>query len=84
MQPGKEKQELGAKISDWEEQLENWNNDLTTLDESAVIHLKLEYDLTALQQQIDSARQQAEYNPTVENFAAVAAGNETYLERKVI
>ena len=81
MDEGAGKDALGEQISDWEAQVGLWENDLATLDQNAVIHLKLDYDLAVLQEQIDllSLEQKAQGGRDTETNAALLTKQMQYI-----
>ena len=72
---------LGAKLEGWEAQLGTWEENLAELDTDIVMNIRLEYDLAAIQAQIDEAQALIDFGQnTVGNNAEVLAGNEKYID----
>ena len=55
MDSGKEKEALGSDIEDWKANLEMYEEDLSLLDENAIIKIKFAYDNAQLEQDIDNS-----------------------------
>lgn len=64
------KDSLSDKISGWDTELDQFDNDLTTLTEPKVIEIKFEYDLAALQQKTQEAAELARSSGENSDWAA--------------
>ena len=64
------KDNLSDKISGWDTELDQFDNDLTTLTEPKVIEIKFEYDLAALQQKTQEAAELARSSGENSDWAA--------------
>ena len=81
MDEGSSKDRLGGLIENWDSELEKYQDDLSLLTEDQIVHIEFEYDLASIQQQIDQVMSLINNGDTsVENYAQVLAGNESYIQ----
>ena len=80
MDSGKEKEALGSDIEDWKSNLEMYEEDLSLLDENAVIKIKFAYDNAQLEQDIDNslayAKTSGHSDSAVNHYANAIVGQE--------
>lgn len=80
MDSGEEKDALGSNIEEWKANLQMYEDDLSLLDENAVIKIKFAYDNAQLQQQVDNSLALAEASgqsdSAVTNYANALVGQE--------
>lgn len=80
MDYGESRDKLDTKITGFDEAYELYQKDLTKLDEDAVVHIKFEYDLASIQQNIDEIRSLIEGGDnSVENNARLIAEQGNYI-----
>ncbi len=60
MDSGTDKEALGADIEEWKSNLQMYEDDLSLLDEKAIIKIKFAYDNTQLEQNVNSSLAHAE------------------------
>ena len=77
------KDRLGKLIEGFDSEYANFEQDISKLSEDQIVRIKFEYDLASIQEEIDNIRSQIESgNASVENFASVIAGNDTYIKKQ--
>ena len=80
MDSGEEKESLGSNIEEWKANLQMYEDDLSLLDENAVIKIKFAYDNAQLQQEVDNSLALAEASgqsdSAVTNYANALVGQE--------
>lgn len=83
MGDGAGKDRLGKLIEGFDSEYANFEQDISKLSEDQIVRIKFEYDLASIQEEIDNIRSQIESgNASVENFASVIAGNDTYIKKQ--
>lgn len=80
MDSGTDKEALGADIEEWKSNLQMYEDDLSLLDEKAIIKIKFAYDNTQLEQNVNSSLAHAETSGqsdnAVINYANAIVGQE--------
>ncbi|QEK18050.1 hypothetical protein LAJLEIBI_02065 [[Clostridium] hylemonae DSM 15053] len=76
------KDRLGKLIEGWDEEYDKYEEDLSTLTEEQIVHIKFEYDQASIQAQIEELEvlQKAEGGKNSETNAGIIAGYESYIE----
>lgn len=83
MEDSASKDRLGELIKGFDSEYANFEQDISKLSEDQIVRIKFEYDLASIQEEIDNIRSQIESgNASVENFASVIAGNDTYIKKQ--
>ena len=84
MDSGKEKEALGSDIEDWKANLEMYEEDLSLLDENAIIKIKFAYDNAQLEQDIDNslayAKTSGKSDNAVNYYANAIVGQEELIK----
>ena len=81
MADGDRKDALKSQLEGWRGNLSEWQEDISTLDTDIVMQIKLQYSLAEIQAQIDEVRSLIDEGAdTVENRAALNAGNQRYID----
>ena len=81
MAEGDRKDALKKQLEEWRGNLSEWQEDISTLDTDIVMQIKLQYSLAEIQAQIDELRSLIDEGAdTVENRAALNAGNQRYID----
>ena len=84
MDSGKEKEALGSDIEDWKANLEMYEEDLSLLDENAIIKIKFAYDNAQLEQDIDNsltyAKASGKSDNAVNYYANAIVGQEELIK----
>lgn len=81
MEEGDSKKRLEGLISNWDSELEGYQNDLSTLTEDQIIHIEFEYDLASIQAKIDelTAEQKGQGSQDAITNGSILAANESYI-----
>ena len=83
MEDSASKDRLGELIKGFDSEYANFEQDISKLSEDQIVRIKFEYDLASIQEEINNIRSQIESgNDSVENFASVIAGNDTYIKKQ--
>lgn len=69
------------RLDGWDKALEQYEQDMSTLDPTVVARITFEYDKASLQQKIDEAQLLANYSGNSEDMASVLAAKEMYNQR---
>ena len=79
MESGSDKDRLNTLIKGWDEQYEQYENDISTLkDESVIVQIEFEYDLAQIQQQINELQGVAEEGGDTQTWAGLNAAKKSY------
>lgn len=82
MNEGQDKERLGKLIEGWDASLEGFEDDLATLTDEQIVHIKFEYNLASIQAEIDKVKDKIESgDDTVSNRAEVISGNNQYISK---
>ena len=84
MDSGEEKESLGSNIEEWKANLQMYEDDLSLLDENAVIKIKFAYDNAQLQQEVDNSLALAEASGQSDSAVSNYIDNLTYFPLKII
>lgn len=84
MDSSEEKEALGSNIEEWKANLQMYEDDLSLLDENAVIKIKFAYDNAQLQQQVDNSLALAEASGQSDSAVSNYIDNLTYFPLKII
>lgn len=71
---------LDSLIKGFDKEYAGFEEDLSSLTEEQVIHIKFEYDLATIQAEIDQLKSTAEYTGNKEDWAATIAAQNTYIQ----
>ena len=71
---------LDSLIKGFDKEYAGFEEDLSSLSEEQVIHIKFEYDLATIQAEIDQLKSTAEYTGNKEDWAATLAAQNTYIQ----
>lgn len=82
MSDGAAKERLGKLIDGWDESLVGFEDDLSTLTDEQIVHIKFEYNLASVQAEIDQAWNDVESGKDRrEAYGNVIAGNSQYISQ---
>lgn len=81
MEDGTAKDRYGKLISNWDSELEGYENDMSSLTQDKVIKIQFEYDLATIQQKIDELQNTANEGGDTQTWAELNASKRQYREK---
>lgn len=81
MEDGTAKDRYGKLISNWDSELEGYENDMSSLTQDKVVKIQFEYDLATIQQKIDELQNTANEGGDTQTWAELNASKRQYREK---